>query len=155
MSLLESLETVAQGMQSRKGKDQFQAAIAALRRGDSLGQALEAHVPGFPDYLYAMARVGEASGRVAEVLKQAAEQMAYEDRLRKDFGNAMTYPAFLLLAGLGVVHALLARSSNRTVALVATYAFLFVFGWPLVIVALLGAAEPWLNLRRRFGGSGT
>lgn len=103
VSLLESLETVAQGMQSRKGKDQFQAAIAALRRGDSLGQALEAHVPGFPDYLYAMARVGEASGRVAEVLKQAAEQMAYEDRLRKDFGNAMTYPAFLLLAGLGAV----------------------------------------------------
>ena len=41
--------------------------------------------------------------RVAEVLKQAAEQMAYEDRLRKDFGNAMTYPAFLLMAGLGAV----------------------------------------------------
>ncbi|WP_299175259.1 type II secretion system F family protein [uncultured Brevundimonas sp.] len=103
VSLLEALETVAQGMQSRKGKDQFQAAIAALRRGDSLGQSLEEHVPGFPDYLYAMARVGEASGRVAEVLKQAAEQMAYEDRLRKDFGNAMTYPAFLLTAGLGAV----------------------------------------------------
>lgn len=59
------------------------------------------------------------------------------------------------LAGLGVLHALLARSSNRTVALVATYAFLFIFGWPLVIIALVGAAEPWLNLRRRFGGSGT
>jgi len=59
------------------------------------------------------------------------------------------------LAGLAVIHALLARSSNRTLALVATYAFLFIFGWPLVIVALLGAAEPWLNLRRRFGGSGT
>lgn len=103
VSLLESLDTVAQGMQSRKGKQQFLAAIAALRRGDSLGKALEEHVPGFPDYLYAMARVGEASGRVAEVLKQAAEQMAYEDRLRKDFGNAMTYPAFLLMAGLGAV----------------------------------------------------
>ncbi len=103
VSLLESLDTVAQGMQSRKGKEQFLAAIAALRRGDSLGKALEEHVPGFPDYLYAMARVGEASGRVAEVLKQAAEQMAYEDRLRKDFGNAMTYPAFLLMAGLGAV----------------------------------------------------
>ncbi len=103
VSLLESLDTVAQGMQSRKGKEQLLAAIAALRRGDSLGKALEEHVPGFPDYLYAMARVGEASGRVAEVLKQAAEQMAYEDRLRKDFGNAMTYPAFLLMAGLGAV----------------------------------------------------
>lgn len=103
VSLLEALDTVAQGMQARKGRQQFQAAIAALRRGDSLGQALEDHVPGFPDYLYAMARVGEASGRIAEVLKQAAEQMAYEDRLRKEFGNAMTYPAFLLCAGIAAI----------------------------------------------------
>ncbi|MGA0545435.1 type II secretion system F family protein [Brevundimonas sp. VNH65] len=103
VSLLEALDTVAQGMQAAKGRAQFQAAIAALRRGDSLGRALEENVPGFPEYLYAMARVGEASGRVAEVLKQAAEQMAYEDRLRKEFGNAMTYPAFLLCAGLAAV----------------------------------------------------
>ena len=103
VSLLEAMDTVAQGMQAAKGQAQFQAAIAALRRGDSLGQALEDHVPGFPDYLYAMARVGEASGKIADVLKQAAEQMAYEDRLRRDFGNAMTYPAFLLTAGLGAV----------------------------------------------------
>jgi len=60
------------------------------------------------------------------------------------------------LAGLGVVHALVARSPSRTVALVATYTFLFIFGWPIVVVAILGAAEPWLNLRRRArGGTGT
>ena len=103
VSLLESLETVAQGMQARKGRRQFQAATAALRRGDSLGHALETHVPDFPDYVYAMARVGEASGRIADVLKEAAEQMAYEDRLRRDFSNAMTYPAFLLFAGVAAV----------------------------------------------------
>ncbi len=103
VSLLETLETVAQGMQALKGKRQFEAAIGALRRGDSLGQALEAHVSGFPFYVYAMARVGEASGRVAEVLKEAAEQMAYEDRLRRDFSNAMTYPAFLAFAGVSAV----------------------------------------------------
>ncbi len=103
VSLLESLETVAQGMQARKGRRQFQAATAALRRGDSLGSALASHVPDFPDYVYAMARVGEASGRIAEVLKEAAEQMAYEDRLRRDFSNAMTYPAFLLFAGVSAV----------------------------------------------------
>ncbi len=103
VSLLEALETVAQGMQARKGRAQFQAAIASLRRGDSLGHALEAHAPGFPQYVYAMARVGEASGRIADVLKEAAEQMAYEDRLRKDFSNAMTYPAFLAFAGFAAV----------------------------------------------------
>lgn len=103
VSLLEALDTVAQGMQARKGRAQFLAAIAALRRGDSLGQALETHVTGFPFYVYAMARVGEASGKIAEVLKEAAEQMAYEDRLRRDFSNAMTYPAFLGLAGISAV----------------------------------------------------
>lgn len=103
VSLLEALETVAQGLQAQKGRAQFMAAIAALRRGESLGEALEAHAVGFPQYVYAMARVGEASGRIADVLKEAAEQMAYEDRLRKDFANAMTYPAFLAFAGLAAV----------------------------------------------------
>lgn len=103
VSLLEAMETVAQGIQARKGKAQFQAAIAALRRGDSFGAAMEQNVRGFPDYVYAMARVGEASGKIADVLRQAAEQMAYEDRLRRDFTNAMTYPAFLLFAGFAAV----------------------------------------------------
>ncbi|WP_427791014.1 type II secretion system F family protein [Brevundimonas diminuta] len=103
VSLLEALDTVAQGMQARKGRRQFQAAIAALRRGESFGDALEEHAPGFPDYVYAMARVGEASGRIAEVLKEAAEQMAYEDRLQRDFANAMTYPAFLCFAGVAAI----------------------------------------------------
>ncbi len=103
VSLLEALETVAQGMQAQKGRQQFQAAIAALRRGDSLGHTLEQHVPGFPDYVYAMARVGEASGRIPDVLKEAAEQMAYEDRLRREFSNAMTYPAFLAFAGISAI----------------------------------------------------
>lgn len=103
VSLLEALDTVAQGMQARKGRRQFQAAIGALRRGESLGDALSEHAPGFPDYVYAMARVGEASGRIAEVLKEAAEQMAYEDRLQRDFANAMTYPAFLCFAGVAAI----------------------------------------------------
>ncbi len=103
VSLLEALDTVASGMQAKKGQREFQAAIGALRRGDSLGTALEAHVTGFPFYVYAMARVGEASGKVAEVLKEAAEQLAYEDKLRREFGNAMTYPAFLGFAGVAAI----------------------------------------------------
>ncbi len=46
-----------------------------------------------------MSRVGESTGRIAEVLRDASEQMAYEDRLRREFVNALTYPAFLLTAG--------------------------------------------------------
>jgi hypothetical protein len=56
------------------------------------------------------------------------------------------------LAGLGVMHALLRTSPHRGPLLGAAYAFMFVFGWPVIIAALLGLAEPWLNLRRRAAG---
>jgi hypothetical protein len=60
-------------------------------------------------------------------------------------------PAYVL-AGLGVVHALTARMASRGLLLTATYALVLLSGWPLIIAALLGLAEPWLNLRRRVGG---
>jgi len=118
VSLLEALDTVAQGMTARRGQAQFVAMIGALRRGETLGKAFEQHVPGFPFYVYAMARVGEASGRIAAVLKDAAEQMAYEDRLRKDFQNALTYPAFLLSAGVLAVGFIFTQVVPRFAAMI-------------------------------------
>lgn len=101
--LLEALEMVSTGLEARQGRAQFEAVAEALKRGDSLGYALAAHAPGFPSYVYAMANIGEASGRTAEVLRDASEQMAYEDRLRRDFANALTYPGFLAAAGLAAI----------------------------------------------------
>jgi general secretion pathway protein F len=101
--LLEALETVTTGIESGIGRRQFEAVSAALRRGDPLGRALADHAPGFPFYVYPMADIGEASGRVPEVLRQAAEQMAYEHGLRRDFVNALTYPAFLAAAGMAAI----------------------------------------------------
>ena len=75
----------------------------ALKRGETFAQALESQAPGFPFYVYAMIRVGEATGQLDTVLRDAAEQMAYEDRLRREFANALTYPAFLASAGLAAV----------------------------------------------------
>lgn len=101
--LLEALETVAAGLQSMRGRAQFAAVGQALRQGEPFADGLAAHATGFPAYVYAMVRVGEASGRGAEVLADAADQMAYEDRLRRDIVNALTYPAFLAFAGASAV----------------------------------------------------
>ena len=101
--LLEALETVATGVVARRGRLQLLAVIAALKGGSTLGAALRTHAPGFPYYVYAMAEVGEAAGRIPEVLRAAADQMAYEDRLRRDFVNALTYPALLACAGVAAV----------------------------------------------------
>lgn len=101
--LLEALEMVTLGIEAATGRRQFDAVIAALRGGDALGKALAENAPGFPFYVYPMADIGEASGQVPEVLRQAAEQMAYEHALRREFVNALTYPAFLAAAGLGAI----------------------------------------------------
>lgn len=95
--LLEAMQTVAGGIAAVKGKAKFEAAILALKRGDPLAQAMETHVSGFPFYLYAMLRVGESTGRVAEVLTDAADQMAYEHKLRREFIGSLIYPAFLIV----------------------------------------------------------
>jgi type II secretory pathway component PulF len=47
-----------------------------------------------------MVRVGEATGHIGEVLADAAEQMAYEDRLRRDVTGALVYPIFLISVGI-------------------------------------------------------
>lgn len=57
-----------------------------------------------------------------------------------------------LFLGLSVIHALAARRRARVFILIAVYFFLLIAGWPALIVAALGAAEPWLRLRQRFAG---
>lgn len=103
VGLLEAMQTVAGGIVAAKGRMKLEAAITALKRGDSFARALETHSPGFPFYVYAMLRVGEATGHIAEVLADAAEQMAYEDKLRREVTSSLVYPAFLIFAGIAAV----------------------------------------------------
>jgi general secretion pathway protein F len=103
VGLLEAMQTVAQGIVAAKGRQKFEAVITALKRGDSLAHAMEAHAPGFPFYVYAMLRVGEATGQVGEVLAEAAAQMEYEERLKREVTTSLFYPAFLIAAGVAVV----------------------------------------------------
>ncbi len=62
-------------------------------------------------------------------------------------------PFFFL--GLSVIHALSSRWRGRPLILMMVYLVLLIFGWPAVVVAGLGFAEPWTRLRRRFGATGS
>ncbi len=54
------------------------------------------------------------------------------------------------LAGLAVLHTLARRFSHPAIPLVTFYVLAGVFGWPLLVVALLGLFDSSLGLRRRF-----
>ncbi len=58
------------------------------------------------------------------------------------------------LVGLSVVHAAARGRSAKVPVLVGFYMFLFLFGWPIVLMVGLGMIEQWIGLRRRFRTAG-
>jgi len=103
VELLEALDIIASSLSGRPIADALRATIVALRQGDRLAKALHHAAPFYPAYVYALVRAGEASGRLPLVLEEAARQMAFEQRVRRDIQNALIYPAFLVASGAASV----------------------------------------------------
>ncbi|MEE8334498.1 MAG: DUF2232 domain-containing protein [Alphaproteobacteria bacterium] len=59
-----------------------------------------------------------------------------------------------LLCGLAVIHTLSRRVPGRAAVLAAVYMMLVILSWLSAVIAILGLAEQWVDLRRRFGNSG-
>lgn len=116
--LLEAVTAVTIGVEAGRGRRQLKAVAASLRQGASFSAAMAAEAPGFPRYLRAMLEVGQSSGRLGDVLQQAADQMAYEDRLRRDLLNALIYPAFLAAAGVAAIVFILTQIAPRFAAII-------------------------------------
>lgn len=53
------------------------------------------------------------------------------------------------LAGLAVLHAAARRMAQPGIALLCFYTVAALFGWPFLMIAVLGLLESWLGLRRR------
>lgn len=107
IQLLDAIETMAASLPNSEAAERLRATALALRRGDRLGDALEAALPVYPPYVYGLIRAGDASGRLPRVLEEAAKQLAFERRVQRDILNALTYPAFLVISGAASVAFLL------------------------------------------------
>jgi hypothetical protein len=58
------------------------------------------------------------------------------------------------LGGLAVLHAAARRLPHPGIALAAFYTLAGMFGWPLLVAAMLGLVEAWLGLRQRLAPHG-
>jgi hypothetical protein len=63
---------------------------------------------------------------------------------------ATTLLAAFAMLGLAVLHVVTRSMPARSIILIATYAFLFVQGWPFLLFALLGLADQLFGIRLRF-----
>jgi general secretion pathway protein F len=76
---------------------------ASVRAGKPLSTALTTHVNTFPTHLAAMIRAGEDGSGLANALSRAADAAERVSRQRREFVQALTYPAILIVASVTCV----------------------------------------------------
>jgi len=81
----------------------FEGISTALRQGQSFSAALKASGLALPDYVGTLVRSGEKAGLLGRALRDAVAQMEYDQLVRQEIRQALTYPAVLVAAGLGAV----------------------------------------------------
>ena len=136
---------------------------AAILSGESFGEALTRHPSLFPPMYVALVRVGEASGSLAEILEVLAAERARSEGLRRKLGDALRYPAFVLLAAVSVLMFFLlfvlpqfasvlkdfnAKLDPIVVTFISMSEFLRANGKALAVSLALVIAAFWLMLRR-------
>lgn len=81
----------------------FKKITSLIEGGSSFSQAIEESKLPFPPYVKHLASSGELSGNLAQALKNASEQLNYEQALRNDFKSALTYPLVLIGSGIAAM----------------------------------------------------
>lgn len=103
LSLIYSLNTLADGIHHRRFKDIIISIRADVEGGESLSAAMSRHEEAFDEVAVNMVKVGEASGNLAEVLTRLSDYGERSEELKSRVRNAMLYPAILSVVALGVV----------------------------------------------------
>lgn len=103
LPVMKALDVLA----ARAGHQAFQAVLAEVREqvrgGASLADAMARHPRDFPELYVASLRAGERSGNVVEMLSRYQAFMKRMLAVRKKVVSALSYPAFLLSVGAGVI----------------------------------------------------
>ena len=81
----------------------FRSIAQALMRGQSFREALRGGGLALPEYVYQLVEAGELSGRLAQSLREAVEQMRYDQRVAAEIRGALLYPSILVMSGIAAV----------------------------------------------------
>jgi type IV pilus assembly protein PilC len=137
-----------------------------LIKGNSFSAALSGYPEVFSDFFCSMAKVGEETGTLANVLEICAQQMEKDYALKSKIKGAMVYPAVILTAMVGigilmlatVVPQLAATFDDLKVQLPATTRFIIGMGkfaesyWWVIIIAAAVLVGIFSRLLKTTGG---
>ena len=93
-----ALELLATDADIGRLRSIVKAIRSSILAGESFADALASHPAIFPPTYIALARVGEISGTLEEILQVLARDRSRSEALRRKVADALRYPAFLLFA---------------------------------------------------------
>jgi len=101
------IESALAGLSKRLSSPRLKAVCEALRTAVVDGQPLSTAMQSMPrsfDMMYAgMVKAGEAGGALGNILDNLAAHLRRMNSLRDQVMQALIYPAFLLIAGVGMI----------------------------------------------------
>lgn len=100
ISILSSLDILAQQVGKDRLKKAILAAASDIKGGDSLSQALSEHPDVFSSLFVNMVKAGEASGKLDEILQKFSRFLEWQADLEQKIKGALFYPIILLVAGV-------------------------------------------------------
>jgi type II secretory pathway component PulF len=103
MTLDEGLSVLEERLKQPRVQQMTHALHQALVDGRSFSQALRDFPRIFPAIYVNLVAAGEASGALPDILARLVEHLAQAKNLRDRVQQALIYPAFLALAGAGLI----------------------------------------------------
>jgi type IV pilus assembly protein PilC len=108
VTIVQSLRTVAKQTTNEKLRAMVGDAANDVEAGGRLSAALAKNQKAFSPFYTNMIRSGETSGQVEQVLNYLADQMEKDYDLISKVKGSMYYPAFIIVAMLGIGFAMMA-----------------------------------------------
>lgn len=103
VALVTALSSLARSSHHPQLVTAFADMSRQVRRGDGFSAAFRASGLPLPAYFQQLTEAGEATGRLAEALRNGVEQFEYDQRVRSEIRAALVYPVVLILTGIGAV----------------------------------------------------
>ncbi|MFZ5740157.1 MAG: type II secretion system F family protein [Pseudomonadota bacterium] len=101
--LNDALELLASDMDVGRLRPVVLKIRTAILSGESFADALGRHAPLFPPMYLALIKVGEMSGTLDHILETLGNERGRAEAMRRKVTDALQYPAFVLLAAVGVL----------------------------------------------------
>ncbi len=103
MPILQALKAIKDQTENRMMQKTLGRLATEIEGGAALSTAFSHHNDVFPPIFVSVAKIGEKSGKLEEVLERLAVQLEKDDDLTSKIKGAMIYPAFVLSALVIVV----------------------------------------------------